>query len=135
VRLNYDLSDREASFRAELLHLGENAESVALLQMEGRLRLRLRRRLDALIANMRRIITVHRNLGFFTTGYGYGIQLLTLARVVLARPAFAVLHNPGTTLAPEQLTRAMARLSEANITYLTFGTEGPPGVYDAVLEL
>lgn len=349
VRLNYDLSDREASFRAELLHLGENAESVALLQMEGRLRTRLRRRLDAVIANMRRIVTVHRNLGFFTTGYGYGIQLLpplivgplfmsgkvefgvitqsamafaqllgafslivnqfgsissyaavlvrlgsfssaldgpaaparktdhdpggrerlsyqdvtlhsrtddeclvshlslsipsgwrllvtgtdearrelfratalgfdtasgrvahpgsqrvlfvperpyvppatlrelvirigheheahdeeietvlnelglghalrrvggldvegdfshvlslgeqqllTLARVVLARPVFVVLHNPGTTLAPEQLALALARLTEAKITYLTFGMEGPPGVYDAVLEL
>lgn len=349
VRLNYDLSDREASFRAELLHLGENAESVALLQMEARLRSRLRRRLDALIANMKRIVAVHRNLGFFTTGYGYGIQLLppllvgplfisgqvefgvitqsamafaqllgafslivnqfgsissyaavlvrlgsfsaaleqrvapargtdhrpsgserlsyhdltlrsrtddeclvrhlnlsvptgrrllvtgtdearrelfratalghdtaagrvahpgsqrllfvperpyvppatlrelvmrtghehevhdheiekvlnelglehalrrvggldvegdfshvlslgeqqllALARVVLARPAFVVLHNPGTTLAPEQLSRALSRLSEAGITYLTFGMDGPPGMYDAVLEL
>lgn len=349
VRLNYDQSDREASFRAELLHLGENAESVALLQMEGRLHSRLRKRLDALIANMKRIVTVHRNLGFFTTGYGYGIQLLppllvgplfmagevefgvitqsamafaqllgafslivnqfgsissyaavlvrlgsfsaaleggatparpprdgdgarerliyeevtlyshggdeclvkglsltvpigwrllvtgtdearralfratalgrglmegrvvysglqrvlfvperpyvppatlrelivrtgqehavrdeeiaavldelglghalrrvggldvegdfshvlslgeqqllTLARVVLARQAFVVLHNPATTLAPEQLALALARLSEAGITYLTFGTDGPPGAYDAVLEL
>jgi putative ATP-binding cassette transporter len=62
-------------------------------------------------------------------------QLLTLARVVLASPAFVVLHNPGTTLAPEQLSQALARLSEAGITYLTFGMEAPHGVYDAVLEL
>jgi len=76
VRLNYDQSDREASFRAELVHVGENAESVALLQLEGRLHARLRRRLDALVANMKRTVAVHRNLGFFTTGYNYGIQLL-----------------------------------------------------------
>jgi len=76
VRLNYDQSDREASFRAELVHVRENAESVALLEREGRLSVRLGRRLDALIANMRRIVSVNRNLGFFTTGYNYGIQII-----------------------------------------------------------
>jgi vitamin B12/bleomycin/antimicrobial peptide transport system ATP-binding/permease protein len=76
VRLNYDQSDREASFRSELVHLGENAESVALLRLEARLQGRLRRRFGALVANMRRIISVNRNLGFFTTGYNYGIQLV-----------------------------------------------------------
>jgi vitamin B12/bleomycin/antimicrobial peptide transport system ATP-binding/permease protein len=76
VRLNYDQSDREASFRSELLHVGANAESVALLQLESRLAARLRRRIEALVANMRRIIAVNRNLSFFTTGYAYGIQLV-----------------------------------------------------------
>jgi putative ATP-binding cassette transporter len=76
VRLNYDQSDCEAAFRSELVHAGENAESVALLQFEGRLRARLWRRLDALIGNMKQIILVHRRLGVFTTGYNYGIQLL-----------------------------------------------------------
>lgn len=76
VRLNYDQSDYEASFRSELVHLGANAESVALLQLEGRLGRRLRRRLEALVANAKRIVAVNRNLGFFTTGYNYGIQLL-----------------------------------------------------------
>jgi vitamin B12/bleomycin/antimicrobial peptide transport system ATP-binding/permease protein len=76
VRLNYDQSDREASFRSELVHLGENAESVALLQLEGRLHGRLWRRIDALVANMKRIVAVNRSVGFFTTGYNYGIQLL-----------------------------------------------------------
>jgi putative ATP-binding cassette transporter len=76
VRLDYDQADREASFRAELVHLRENAESVALLQREGRLGARLRRRLDALIGNARRTIGVNRNLSFFTTGYAYGVQLI-----------------------------------------------------------
>ncbi len=76
VRLNYDQSDREASFRSELVHVGENAESVALLQMEGRAKERLRKRIDAMIDNTKRIVSVHRSVGFFTTGYNYGIQLL-----------------------------------------------------------
>lgn len=76
VRLNYDQSDREATFRSELVHLGENAESVALLQLEERLSARLRRHLEALVSNARRIIVVNRNLSFFTSGYAYGIQLL-----------------------------------------------------------
>ena len=35
VRLNYDQSDREADFRDELVHVRENAESVALLHREA----------------------------------------------------------------------------------------------------
>ena len=81
VRLNYDQSDREASFRAELVHVGQNAESVALLQLERRLGARLRKRLDALVANAKRIVAVNRNLGFFTTGYNYGIQIVPLVVV------------------------------------------------------
>jgi putative ATP-binding cassette transporter len=76
VRLNYDQSDREASFRAGLVHVRENAESIALLQREGRLSGRLQLGLEALIANAKRIIGVNRNLSFFTTGYGYGIQII-----------------------------------------------------------
>src|SRR6185436_14278553 len=34
-------------------------------------------------------------------------QLLAVARVVLAAPAFVVLQSPGTTLAPERLDRAL----------------------------
>jgi vitamin B12/bleomycin/antimicrobial peptide transport system ATP-binding/permease protein len=76
VRLNYDQLDREANFRARLVHVRENAESVALLRREGRLRMRLRERLEALTANFQRIIEVNRNLGYFTTGYNYLIQII-----------------------------------------------------------
>lgn len=37
---------------------------------------RLEERLDALTSNFRRIIGVNRNLGFFTTGYNYMIQII-----------------------------------------------------------
>lgn len=76
IRLNYDQLDREANFRARLVHLRENAESIALLRREGRLRIRLRDRLNRLTDNFQRIIQVNRNLGFFTTGYNYLIQII-----------------------------------------------------------
>jgi putative ATP-binding cassette transporter len=76
VELNYDQLDKEADFRADLIHVRENAESVALLHREGRMRARLGRHLDALVSNFRRIIVINRNLGFFTTGYNYLIQVI-----------------------------------------------------------
>jgi putative ATP-binding cassette transporter len=83
--LNYDQSDREASFRAELVHLRENAESVAFLHREDRIRDRLFARVDALVHNLKRIIGVNRNLGFFTTGYNYMIQLVP---ILIVAPLF-----------------------------------------------
>jgi putative ATP-binding cassette transporter len=76
VGLNYCQFDKEADFRADLIHIRENAESVALLRREGRLSARLLRHLDDLTANFQRIIAVNRNLGFFTTGYNYLIQII-----------------------------------------------------------
>lgn len=76
VGLNNQQLDKEANFRSELVHLREHAESVALLHREGRLKARLLARLDALVANFRHMTSVNRNLGFFTTGYNYMIQLI-----------------------------------------------------------
>jgi putative ATP-binding cassette transporter len=83
--LNYDQSDREASFRAELVHLRENAESVAFLRREDRLRERLLSRIEALVGNLKRVIAVNRNLGFFTTGYNYMIQVIP---ILIVAPLF-----------------------------------------------
>ncbi len=85
IRLNYDQADREATFRADLVHVGENAESVALLRREGRLKDRLLRHFDEVTANLKRIIAVNRNLGFFTTGYNY---LIPLIPIVIVAPLF-----------------------------------------------
>jgi putative ATP-binding cassette transporter len=76
IGLNYQQSDREASFRSDLIHVRENAESIALLRREGRLMARLMERIDDYAENFRRIISVNRNLGFFTTGYNYLIQII-----------------------------------------------------------
>jgi putative ATP-binding cassette transporter len=76
IGLNYRQFDREAAFRAELVHVRENAESIAFAHREGGLQHRLLDRLGGLVENARRIIAVNRNLSFFTTGYNYGIQLV-----------------------------------------------------------
>jgi putative ATP-binding cassette transporter len=80
--LNYDQSDREADFRAHLIHVRENAESIALLHREPHIGARLRGQVDAFTANLKRIIAVNRNLGFFTTGYNFAqlIPALLVAR-------------------------------------------------------
>jgi putative ATP-binding cassette transporter len=85
VALNYSQLDKEANFRADLIHVRENAESVALARREGRLKSRLLQHLEALIANFRRIIGVNRNLGFFTTGYNYLIQIIP---ALIVAPSF-----------------------------------------------
>ncbi|MCF6156106.1 MAG: ABC transporter ATP-binding protein/permease [Candidatus Brocadia sp.] len=76
VWLSYRQSDREATFRAELVHVRENAETVAISRQEGRLKNRLAHRIDELANNARKMIAVNRNLGFFTTGYNYLIQII-----------------------------------------------------------
>ena len=76
VGLNYRQLDREANFRSALNHVHEHAESVALLRWEGQATARLHRLLDDLVDNFRRITSVNRNLGFFTTGYNYLIQII-----------------------------------------------------------
>lgn len=76
VNLNYNQLDREANLRSDLIHLRENAESVALLRREGRLKIRILKHLDDLTSNFHNIIVVNRNLGFFTTGYNYLVQII-----------------------------------------------------------
>lgn len=76
IRLNYNQLDMEANFRSDLIHVRENAELIALAHREGRFKVRLRKRFGALTGNFRRIIRINRNLGFFTTGYNYFIQII-----------------------------------------------------------
>lgn len=76
VKLNYDQLDKEANFRGSLIYLRGNAESVALSRREGHLIQLSLRYLGELAANLRRIIAVTRNVGFFTTGYNWMIQII-----------------------------------------------------------
>lgn len=85
VRLNYHQADCEADFRSELIRVRENADGIALTGDEGRARTRLMHRIDALVQNFRRIISVNRNLNFFTTFYNYLIQLIP---VLIVAPIF-----------------------------------------------
>jgi len=85
IWLNYSQADREASFRADLVHLREHAESVVVLRREGQLGERLQRRIGDLVDNMKQIIAVNLNLGFFTTGYNYLIQIIP---ILIVAPLF-----------------------------------------------
>ncbi|MDD5206156.1 MAG: SbmA/BacA-like family transporter [Desulfobacterales bacterium] len=76
VKLNYDQLDKEANFRGSLIYLRGNAESVALSRREGHLIQLNMKNLGDLAANFRRIIAVSRNVGFFTTGYNWLIQII-----------------------------------------------------------
>lgn len=76
VRLQEAQFDQEANFRADLIHVREHAEAVAVARREKRLLKSLLARIDGWAANFRRIVRVNRNLGFFVTGYRYLIQIL-----------------------------------------------------------
>src|SRR5262249_49623797 len=76
ITLNYNQLDKEASFRSGLLHVRENAESIMVARHEPHQTLRLTQRLDELTANFRRITAINRNIGFFTTGYNWMIQII-----------------------------------------------------------
>lgn len=85
VQLNYQQSDLEANFRGELIHVQRSADAIALAGYEGRSRSSLLDRIERLVANYRKIISVNRQIGFFTTGYNYLIQLVP---ILIAAPLF-----------------------------------------------
>jgi len=85
IKLNSDQLDHEASFRSALIHVRENAEGVMLGRRTERQAARLKERLNRLAENFRRITSVNRNVGFFSTGYNWLIQLIP---VVVIAPAF-----------------------------------------------
>ena len=85
IRLSYDQLDKEASFRSALIHVRENAESIMVARREDALAERLLGRLDSLVANFREIISINRNVGFFSTGYSWLIQIIP---ALIIAPAF-----------------------------------------------
>jgi vitamin B12/bleomycin/antimicrobial peptide transport system ATP-binding/permease protein len=85
IKLNYDQLDKEASFRLSLIHVRENAEAIMLAHDEEGQNRQLLDRLTDLAANFRKTITVNRNVGFFTTGYNWMIQIIP---ALIVAPAF-----------------------------------------------
>jgi len=76
VKLSFNQSDLEADFRTMLIHVRQNAESIALAHREMRFNARIQARLKRLVENLGRTIAINRNLGFFTTFYNYLIQII-----------------------------------------------------------
>ncbi len=85
IRLNNDQLDKEASFRSALIHVRENAEPIALARRQERQTARLLGRFAEVVANFRQITAVNRNVGFFTTGYNWLIQIIP---ALVVAPAF-----------------------------------------------
>lgn len=83
VSLNNSQADREAAFRAELIQVKENAESLALLGRETPTKERLLGTFGRVVGNARHIIAVNRNVAFFTTGFNYLVPVI---------PVFVVAH-------------------------------------------
>ncbi|MCW7493670.1 ABC transporter ATP-binding protein/permease [Leptospira sp. 2 VSF19] len=78
IRLNYDQLDMEASYRADLLHIRQHAESIAVTHREARMSVRLKSRLRKLVNNFRKLISVNLRLSFFTNNYNYFIQIIPM---------------------------------------------------------
>ena len=63
-------------------------------------------------------------------------QLLALTRLILARPAFAILDRVNAALSPAQVRQVLRRLDENSITYITLAEAAVSvELYDAVLEI
>lgn len=85
IKLNYRQADCEANFRSELIWTHENADEISREGKQALTRDRLIARVDDVVANFRRIISINRNLSFFTSGYNYLIQLIP---VLIVAPLF-----------------------------------------------
>lgn len=71
VRLNFNQLRYEADFRYSLVHVRDNAESVAFYQGEKPENAHITKRFRDVLRNFGLLIGWQRNLSFFTTAYGY----------------------------------------------------------------
>ncbi len=93
VRLNFDQLRYEADFRYALVHVRDNAESIAFYQGETPERKQIGSRFRNVLGNFNLLIGWQRNLSFFTTGYRY--LPLVLPFLVLFGPYFSGKINYG----------------------------------------
>jgi vitamin B12/bleomycin/antimicrobial peptide transport system ATP-binding/permease protein len=85
VGLNVLRLQQEADLRYELIRVRENAEAVALLRGERQEKARVRGRLEVLVENMKVIIGVNLNLGFFSIGFS---NLIPVIPVLIVAPLY-----------------------------------------------
>lgn len=85
IKLNYRQADYEANLRSDLIWTHDHADEIAREGKQASVRDRLLARVDDVVGNFRRVISINRNLNFFTSGYNYMIQLIP---VLLVAPLF-----------------------------------------------
>jgi putative ATP-binding cassette transporter len=78
VHLNFLQLKKEADLRYDLIQIREHADAVALNRGESKELTRVQKGLAIVVDNLKRIISVNRNLSFFTTGYNYWAQLVPI---------------------------------------------------------
>jgi vitamin B12/bleomycin/antimicrobial peptide transport system ATP-binding/permease protein len=76
VRINFNQLRKEADFRYGLVHLRDNAESIAFYRGEERESTQVVQRFMEAIRNFDLLIGWQRNLDFFTTGYNLFVRAL-----------------------------------------------------------
>lgn len=76
IGLNYNQLQREADFRYGLVHLRDNAESIAFYGGESQELDSVGQRFARAISNYHVLIGWQRNLDFFTTGHSYFVRIL-----------------------------------------------------------
>lgn len=81
IRLNFNQLRREADFRYGLVHVRDNAESIAFYRGEMQESLQVRQRFMEVLKNYNLLIGWQRNLEFFTTGYNYFVIIVPAALV------------------------------------------------------
>ena len=94
IGINFNQLKREADFRYGLIHVRDNAESIAFYQGEREEILQLKQRFWRAIRNFDVLINWQRNLGFFTTSYNYFVSALPY--LVIAPIYFAGKTDFGT---------------------------------------
>jgi vitamin B12/bleomycin/antimicrobial peptide transport system ATP-binding/permease protein len=87
VRLNFNQLRYEANFRYGLVHVRDNAESIAFYQGEGPETASIGRRFRDVLRNFSLLIGWQRNLSFLTTAYNYLPAVLPF--LVLFGPYFS----------------------------------------------
>jgi putative ATP-binding cassette transporter len=76
IGLNFNQLRQEANLRYSLVHVRDNAESIAFYQGEAEESATVKQRLTNALHNFNLLIGWQRNLGFFTTGYDYFVVIV-----------------------------------------------------------
>ena len=76
VPLNFEQLKKEANFRYGLVHIRDNAESIAFYRGEDQESFQIKQRFAEAVRNFNLLIGWQRNLDYFTTGYGYAVVII-----------------------------------------------------------
>ena len=76
VPLNFNQLKKEANFRYGLVHIRDNAESIAFYGGEEQESTQIKQRFVEVFRNFNLLIGWQRNVDYFTTGYGYAVVII-----------------------------------------------------------